>query len=124
VTVRDRKGRSLEIRVTLKKHALYGYSKTKQQQQQQRQQKKNNKSIVRLHYSIYTYTYFRHKINLRSTQKITEQEMHSAINRETAKHLGEALSIAPFLRIEKKRRICTLHASDWIYRAAGTSNVN
>jgi len=52
--------------------------------------------------------------------------MHSAINRETAKHLGEALSIAPFLRIEKKRRICTLHASDWIYRAAmsGTSDVS
>jgi len=47
-------------------------------------------------------------------QKVTRQKgTHSAVNRETAKHLGERhFSVAPFLRIERKRRICTLYAFD------------
>lgn len=46
--------------------------------------------------------------------------MHPAVNRETARHLGERhFSIAPFLRIERKRRVFffTLHASDLKLRA-------
>lgn len=76
----------------------------------------NNKWIIQFirHYITYTYIY---TIELQSTQKVTKQkDTHSVVNRETAKHLGgRHFSIAPFLRIERKRRVCTSHATDWNY---------
>lgn len=59
-----------------------------------------------MNHSVYSALYYVdiYTIELLSTQKVTKQkDTHSAVNRETAKHLGERhFSIAPFLRIEKK----------------------